>query len=129
MEFRGRINRVLPTVNGTKQGGEQWQRQDFVFEYFENKTDRWSDKVVLSIMNDRIAEYDLHEGEDVVIGFGHNVREYNGRIFNELRIYKFEKAKHATPTGENVMHGSIGAALDAKVTDTLKVEKADDLPF
>lgn len=91
MEFIGRIARMLPLQSGTSQNGNSWKRQDFVFEYFEHETDRWSDKVVLSLMNDRIAEHDLHEGDEVKIGFSHNVREYNMKVFNELRAYKIEK--------------------------------------
>lgn len=92
MEYTGRINRVLPIQSGTTEKGP-WQRQEFVFEYYENQNDRWSDKVLLSVMNDRIKEYDLHEGDEVTIGFGHNIREWQGRLFNEVRIYKFEKVK------------------------------------
>lgn len=92
MEYTGRINRVLPITSGTTEKGP-WQRQEFVFEYYENQNDRWSDKVLLSVMNDRIKEYDLHEGDEVTIGFGHNIREWQGRLFNEVRIYKFEKVK------------------------------------
>ena len=35
-------------------------------------------------MNDRIREYDIHEGDEVLIGFGHSVREYQGRYYNDL---------------------------------------------
>lgn len=92
MEFQGRINRVFPVTKGVTRDGKEWKRQDFIFEYFEHETDRWADKVLLSVMNDRIASYDLHEGDEVTIGFGHNVREYGDKQFNEIRIYKFEKA-------------------------------------
>lgn len=92
MEYTGRINRVLPITSGTTDKGP-WQRQDFVFEYYENQNDWWSNKVLLSVMNDRIKEYDLHEGDEVTIDFKHNIREWQGRIFNEVRIYKFEKVK------------------------------------
>ena len=85
MEFKGRIMKVLPVTSGTNQNNKEWKKQEFVFEYFEQQTDRYSDKVCLSIMNDRIAEYDLHENDDVLIGFGHSIREYQGRYFNELR--------------------------------------------
>ena len=95
MEFKGRIMRVLPLQSGTSKNGNEWKRQDFVFEYFERETDRWSDKVLLSVMNERIDTYDLHEGDEVVIGFGHSVEEYNGRVYNSMRVYKFEKAKSA----------------------------------
>lgn len=97
MEFKGRIMKVLPVTSGTSQNGNEWKKQEFVFEYFEQQTDRYSDKVCLSIMNDRIAEYDLHENDEVLIGFGHSIREYQGRYFNELRLYKFQKLTQAQP--------------------------------
>lgn len=101
MEFKGRIYKILPEQSGTTKEGKEWRRLDFVFEYFEKETDRYSDKVVLSVMNERIEQYDLHEQDEVLIGFGHNVREYQGRWYNELRVYKLEKitALVAQPSG------------------------------
>lgn len=90
MQFQGRIYKIFPVQSGTSQRGE-WTKQDFIFEYFETPTDRYADRVLLSVMNDRIREYDLHEGDEVIIGFGHNTREYQGRYFNDVRLYHFEK--------------------------------------
>ena len=97
MEFKGRIQKLLPIRTGNKQDGSEWQSQEFVFEYFEREGDRWSDKVVLTLMGDRIKQADLHEGDEVKIGFGHSVREWQGRYFNELRVYKLEKVKTTYP--------------------------------
>lgn len=92
MQFQGRIYKLFPVQSGTSQRGE-WSRQDFIFEYFETPNDRYADRVLLSVMNDRIKEYDLHEGDEVIIGFGHTTREYQGRYFNDVRLYHFEKVK------------------------------------
>ncbi len=100
MEFKGRIERLLPIRKGVRNDGTEWQSQEFVFEYFEHDSDRWSDKVVLSLMGERIKEADLHEGDEVKIGFGHSVREWNGRWFNELRVYKLEKVKSSQSAPE-----------------------------
>ena len=125
MKFEGKIFKVFPTQSGTSQRGE-WMKQDFIFEYFEQPTDRYADRVLLSIMNDRIREYDLHEGDEVIIGFGHNTREYQGRYFNEIRIYHFEKVKHverqpAMPT----------APASASPTQTVaqQTSQVEDIPF
>ena len=91
MEFNGRIMRVLPVQSGTNANGNAWTKQEFIFEYFEHDTDRYSDKVCLNIMNDKIAEYDLHENDEVLIGFGHSIREYQGKYYNEVRMYKLQK--------------------------------------
>ena len=95
MQFQGRIYKIYPTQSGTSANGNQWSRQDFVFEYFEQPTDRYADRVLLGVMNDRIKEYDLHEGDTVIIGFAHTTREYQGRCFNDIRLYHFEKVKQA----------------------------------
>ena len=134
MEFKGRINRVLPIQSGTTEKGP-WQRQEFVFEYYENQNDRWSDKVLLSVMNDRIKEYDLHEGDEVLIGFGHNIREWQGRIFNEVRIYKFEKVKGVAvqqQTGLEQGNQPSGQAQQQTAQQTIVEQPKqgeDDLPF
>jgi hypothetical protein len=123
MDFKGRIYKVLPLQSGTTAKGDTWQRLDFIFEYFERETDRWSDKVLLSVMNDRIREYDIHEGDEVLIGFGHSVREYQGRYYNDLRIYKFESPTK-TPIPSTVSDKPVSLEPE-KPSD----EKPDDLPF
>jgi len=99
MKFQGRIYKVFPVQTGTSSRGE-WMKQDFIFEYFEQPSDRYADRVLLSVMNDRIKEYDLHEGDEVIIGFGHNTREYQGRYFNDVRMYHFEKVVRKDATAQ-----------------------------
>ena len=114
MEFEGRIQRVLPVRSGTGQRGE-WKALPFVFEYFENQDQRWSDKVLLETFDTnimaQIGKY-LKKGQDgkaVVengecvlladlkckIGFSHSVRTFERQdgtkaTINDLRLYKFE---------------------------------------
>lgn len=133
MEFKGRIERILPRRKGVRNDGTEWQSQEFVFEYYEHETDWYSNKVMLSVMNDRIAEYDLHEGEEVIIGFGHNVRDWKGKLFNEFRIYKFEKIKDvAVPQTElTINHPDAQPTPEPAVISQPADEsgKKDDLPF
>lgn len=149
MQFQGRIYRLYPVQSGTSANGKEWSRQDFIFEYFEQPTDRYADRVLLSVMNDRIKEYDLHEGDEVIIGFGHNTREYQGRYFNDVRMYHFEKVKQVKqnaaaepqPTENGQPQGFIGQALEPKATDTYQQPQQatlfpgansvnnDDVPF
>lgn len=140
MEFKGRIERLLPIRKGVRNDGTEWHSQEFVFEYHEHDTDRFSNKVLLSVMNDRIKEYDLHEGDEVTIGFEHNIREWQGRIFNEVRIYKFEKVKGVAvvqqqtgleqgnqPSGQSAPQAQQQTAPQAAVEQPKQGE--DDLPF
>ena len=129
MEFKGRIMKVLPVTSGTSQNGNEWKKQEFVFEYFEQQTDRYSDKVCLSIMNDRIAEYDLHENDEVLIGFGHSIREYQGRYFNELRLYKFQKLTQSEPKTAQGQAQGTQAAPNTAQAQAQQAADADPLPF
>lgn len=125
MKFQGRIYKVLPVTSGTSQKGTDWQKQEFIFEYFERDDDRYADKVLLSIMNDRIRDYDLKEGDSVIIGFSHTTREYQGRYFNDIRMYSFEKVEKA----------AVPAAPSAPVAEPHQEQpiapsaKRDELPF
>ena len=95
MEFEGRIQRVLPVRSGTSQRGE-WKALPFVFEYFENADQRWSDKVLLETFDTNImtmigvylkkgpdGKAIIENGECVLvaelkckIGFSHSVRSF-----------------------------------------------------
>jgi hypothetical protein len=114
MEFEGRIQRVLPVSSGTSQRGE-WKKLPFVFEYFENGEQRWSDKVLLETFDTNVmAQIGKHlkkgadgkavveNGECVLLGelkckcgFSHSVRTFDRQdgtkaTINEVRMYKFE---------------------------------------
>ena len=93
MQFQGRIKSIKPVQKGVSASGKEWMKQEFLFEFFEQPTDRFPDSVPLTIMNDRIAEYDLHEYDECIIGFGHRTREYQGRWFPDIYIYHFEKVR------------------------------------
>ena len=125
MEVQGRIYKVMPIRKGNKSDGSEWRSQEFIVEFFETPDQRWSDKVVLSVMNERIDEYDLHEGEEVNVGFSHGVREYQGRWYPEFRIYKFEKKVAAEPQPTIKVEDAMAAAPASEAAQ----EKKDDLPF
>ena len=131
MEFKGRIYKVMPITEGVNRAGDKWQKQEFLFEYFEHDTDRYTDKVALSIMNERSKECDLHEGDEVTIGFGHTVREYQGRYYNDIRCYKIEKAIRGIAARLEAMQKQVE---EMQITGTntaqeAKQEENDNLPF
>ena len=105
---------MLPVRSGTGKNGE-WKALPFVFEYFENVDQRWSDKVLLETMEPgimgKIGAYvergDDHKGivENGCMklkgeikcrcGFSHSVRDWTDKegktsYFNQVRLYKFE---------------------------------------
>lgn len=89
MEFTGRIVKLLEKRSGISRNGNAWESQQAIFEFFEHESDRYADRVAVDTMNrDIIAQW--KEGMTARIGFGHSVREYEGKYYNTLRVYKFE---------------------------------------
>ena len=115
MEFIGRIAKLLPMRSGTSQKtGNEWKALPFVFEYFENPSDRYADRVLLETFDTNVIHH-LKEGMEVKIGFGHHTREHEGKIYNELRMYKIEGLKKVTEP----------AAQPPKPTTTPPVQQTD----
>jgi hypothetical protein len=138
MEFQGRIAKVLPVRSGVSQRtGNEWKALPFIFEYFENPTDRFADSVVLETFDTKVIE-NLKEGMEVRCGFGHRTREYtkDGKtmIINDLRLYKIESVRKA----QNQENGQAVAQQPAtqqqapfppNVDANGNPQDNDDLPF
>lgn len=96
MKFKGRVKTILPKRSGVSQRtGNEWQALPFIFEYFENPTDRFADTVLLETFDTKVIEV-LKENMEVICDFGHKIREYEGKIYNEIRLYKIESVQRAS---------------------------------
>ena len=131
MEFQGRVKKILPLRSGISQRtGNEWKSLPFIFEYFEHDTDRYPDQVLLETFDTNVIEH-LKEGMEVRCGFAHHTREYEGRVFNEVRLYKIESIKGAqkatqaanAPQSTNYPPGFERPATSPENGDD------DDLPF
>jgi hypothetical protein len=103
MEFQGRVKKILPLRSGVSQRtGNEWKSLPFIFEYFENPTDHYAETVLLETFDTKVID-NLKEGMEVRCGFGHRTREYEGKVYNELRMYKIESVRGAqkAPQGAN----------------------------
>ncbi len=146
MEIKGRVKKVLELRSGISQRtGNAWKALPFVFEYFENPTDRFPDSVVVEVTNEQMIG-SIYEGMEAKIGISHHVREYEGRMYNEVRMYRFEPIiKAANQSNGNAADtGSQQSADNAQATGANNNPQlqqnaptgtenaggdADDLPF
>ena len=155
MEFEGRIQRVLPARSGTSQRGE-WKTLPFVFEYFENGEQRWSDKVLLVTFDTNImaqigkyvkkgtaGKAVVEHGECVLLcelkcrcGFSHSVRTFDKQdgtkaTINDVRLYKFEiVAAQQTQQSAQQQAAPFPPQVDAQGNPiTNQGGNYDDLPF
>lgn len=127
MEFQGRIKKVLPLRSGTSQKGE-WQALPFIFEFFEHETDRYADSVVLETFDTKVID-NLKEGMEVVCGFGHRTREYEGKTYNELRLYKIESVKKAVVAQQQTQQEIVQLAPAQPNSFIPPTQEEDNLPF
>lgn len=132
MEVKGRIKKVLQVRSGVSQRtGNEWKALPFVVEFFENPTDRFPDSVVVETMDTNLMP-NIREGVDVKIGISHHVREYEGRMYNEVRMYRFELIGSQQPA-DNVQAAGANNSPQPQQNAPTGTENAggdsDDLPF
>lgn len=131
MEFIGRVKKMLPKRSGTSaRTGNEWEALPFIFEYFENPTDRFADTVLLETFDTNVIN-NLKEGMEVRCGFGHRTREYEGKTYNELRLYKIESVRKAHPAGNPAgTEAQPQAAPSPQYQQAAEAQEyPDDLPF
>lgn len=135
MEFQGRIAKVLPVRSGVSQRtGNEWKSLPFIFEYFENPSDRYADSVMLETFDENVIN-NIKEGMEVRCGFGHKTREYtkDGKtmIINDIRLYKIECVRNVQQPAPAPQAQQTAAPFPPQVDangNPIK-EKDDDLPF
>ena len=126
--------KLLPQRKGTSsRTGNDWVAQPFVFEYLEDPHQRFPDKVVLEIFDVEQIKL-LREGMWCRCGFGHSTNEYNGRTYNEVKLYKFEMEPTPDPSLKGREQEPVGvtqAPVQAQpsIPFQAKGEQGDDLPF
>ena len=90
LELEGKIKTKLPAQGGTSARGA-WTRQDFVVEYQDGNFpaeacfSAWGQERV-----DELARY--NEGDAVKVSFNVRAREYGGRWYNDLRVWRLSAA-------------------------------------
>jgi len=86
MEIQGTVIQVLPLVTGQGKNGT-WHKQEFILE----TPGQYPKKVCLSLWGQElINKYDLETGLKITAHINIESREYNGRWFTEVRVWKIE---------------------------------------
>ena len=135
MEFQGRIAKLLPIRQGVSlRTGNEWKSLPFIFEYFENPSDRYADSVMLETFDEKVIN-NLKEGMEVRCGFGHKAKTITKQdgtqtTINEMRLYKIESVRKAQ------QHDGQAAGMvkgqQQGITPTPQQQEGeddDDLPF
>lgn len=86
MELQGTIIAMLPIMNGTSAKGA-WSSQDYILE----TNDQYPKKVCVNAFGDSIEKFNLQIGDKITAGINIESREYNGRWFTSVKLWKVDK--------------------------------------
>ena len=129
MELSGKIFKVLPLVKGESQRG-QWQKQELVLEIDNGKFPK---KVMVSVWGDLVSGNSFEEGKDISVEFDVESREYNGRWYTDVKVWRINKidggAAAAKPSNYNKPAYNNAAPPAHTVADVPTAQIDDDLPF
>lgn len=95
MEIKGKIIGILPLQSGEGKNGT-WRKQDYILETLDSK---YPKKVCLAVWGDKIDQFGIQEGEDVVASIEVESREFNGKWYTNVQAWKIqrESANQAAP--------------------------------
>ena len=137
MELTGRVVRVLPLASGTSQQGNQWQKQEFIFGFYENPSDIYERNIKLDLMNERIEKYKLAENDQIKVRIALSCREYpqgSGKYFNDIRTGDITIIKKVGLNGSQDYNNQLAdnqpqQQNNAPTGDENGEGGSDDLPF
>ena len=133
LELEGTLRKKMDVLSGTSARG-QWAKQEFILEFPDgNFTAQacftaWGQEKV-----QELAKY--QEGNRVKVSFNIKSREYNGRWYNDLQIWRIAPAGEVQPAAPTPAAYAPAAALSypqppaPSLEDMPADNPADDLPF
>lgn len=133
MELQGRVIVVMEPREGTSARGP-WKSQQYVIETH----DQYPKKMVFDIFGaDRIDQFAIKAGEEIIVSFDVDAHEYQGRWFNNIRAWNIQRVDAAAvqavgaPASATPTQGTQAPAggSQAPFPPTASGSDADDLPF
>ena len=111
MEIQGKVIAVLPERSGVSARGE-WKSQTYVIETQE----QYPKKMAFDVFGaDRLAQFNIHSGEEILVSFDIDAHEYQGRWFNSIRAWNVTKVSQQA--AQQAMASSANAAGVANPTN------------
>lgn len=102
MKLEGVVKAVSAVQSGTSKSGNAWQKIEAVLEYEAHE--QYPKAIVFSVMNDKIAEFNLQTGGKYEVDVDFSAREYNGRYYMSASAWKAVRidAGQTLPTLQSV---------------------------
>jgi hypothetical protein len=118
----------MPIVTGEGKNG-QWRKLEFLVE----TGDQYPKKVMFGLMGAKIDQNPIAVGQEVVVSFDAESREYNGRYYTNLNAWKVSSAGQ-TSSQNNVPNNNFSAPQNnaqepMNMSFSSSDNETDDLPF
>ena len=85
----GTIEKLMPIQKGISSSGREWVKQDIVMSMTNGQFVKHLAATVLG--QERIDNFKLRVGDNIVAYLDIDAREYNGRWYNSINIWKVER--------------------------------------
>ncbi len=123
LELSGKVIQILSEQTGTGKNG-QWSKQDFIIETEE----QYPRKVCFSAWGEKVSMIkSLKTGTLVKVSFNVESREFNGKWYTDLRMWKIETPE---PAGNAMAAGGYSdAGLEPLTPGDAEEGGENDLPF
>ena len=131
----------MPTQTGTSQSGKAWQKREFIIE---ETVGNYPNSLVITAFGDRVEKLNtLQVGDYVTARFDTQVREYNGRAFNNITLYDITHQQEQAQQMQQAYMGAPQQAIPAQYQAApaqpyqpmtaqpiqQQGQRGDDLPF
>ena len=132
----------MPTQTGTSQSGKAWQKREFIIE---ETVGNYTNSLVITAFGDRVEKLNtLRVGDYVTARFDTQVREYNGRAFNNITLYDITQPQAQSQPQPQAYMGAPQQAMPqqyqaapaqpyqqmpAQPMQQQQGQRGDDLPF
>ncbi len=128
LELEGTIRQKMGVQSGTSARGA-WAKQEFVVDFPDGNYT--SQACFTAWGQDKVQELDKYQvGDRVKVSFNLKSREFNGRWYNDLQIWRISPAGAAQPAAPAPIPAAPAPVAPAPTLDDMPGEDAqDDLPF
>ena len=86
MEINGKIIELLAEKSGQSAKGT-WRKQEYVLQ----TEDQYPKKICFMVWGDKIDEFAIKQGENLVVSIDLESREYNGRWYTDVKAWKVNR--------------------------------------
>ena len=126
LEIEGRITRKEARQSGQSARGA-WVKQDFILEYQDGNYP--AEVCFTSFGNDKVAELDRYQvGDQVRVSFNLRAREFNGRWYNDVRVWRISPVGQADVQAPQPPMPPVPEQAPAPSIEDMPAD-TEDLPF